>query len=93
VGEATAREISTIWGKRFDKVRVKISVNKTSKTLAAEIFALPDEEFYVGDTFTVGKDDVVIHYIKTKEGMVRNGGVPARDIVRIYTKCMRATYK
>ena len=92
VVQAQASEIRTIWAKRFDKVRVKISVNKTSKTLAAELTALPDEEFFVGDILNVGRDDVVIHYIKTKEGMVRQGGVPARDIVRIYAKSARTTY-
>jgi uncharacterized Zn finger protein len=92
VDEAQANEIKTIWAKRFDKVRVKISVNKTSKTLAAELTALPDEEFFVGDILNIGRDSVVIHYIKTREGMVRHGGVPARDIVRIYAKSARITY-
>jgi uncharacterized Zn finger protein len=92
VGEAPAKEIKTIWAKKFDKVRVKISVNKTSKTLAAELTALPDEEFFVGDILNVGRDNVVIHYIKTRDGMVRQGGVPARDIVRIYAKSARTTY-
>jgi uncharacterized Zn finger protein len=92
VTHAPAGEVQTIWVKRFDKVRVKISVNKTSKTLAAEVFALPDEEFYVGDTLQVGRDNVVIHNIKTTTGTVREGGVAARDIVRIYAKCMRTTY-
>lgn len=92
VDQASANEIKTIWAKKFDKVRVKISVNKTSKTLAAELTALPDEEFFVGDILNIGRDDVVIHYIKTRDGMVRQGGVPARDIVRIYAKSARTTY-
>ena len=92
VPEAVAKEIKTIWAKKFDKVRVKISVNKTSKTLAAELTALPDEEFFVGDILNIGRDSVVIHYIKTRESMVRQGGVPARDIVRIYAKSARITY-
>lgn len=92
VPQAPAKEIGTIWVKRFDKVRVRISVNKTSKTLAAELTALPDEEFFVGDILTIGRDDVVVHSIKTKEGMVRQGGVAARDIVRIYAKSARTTY-
>jgi uncharacterized Zn finger protein len=60
--------------------------------LAAELTALPDEEFFVGDILNIGRDDVVIHYIKTRDGMVRQGGVPARDIVRIYAKSARTTY-
>ncbi|MEM0449034.1 MAG: HVO_0476 family zinc finger protein [Methanomassiliicoccales archaeon] len=90
--QALAKEIKAIWAKRYDRVRVKVSVNKTSRTLAAELTALPEEEFYVGDLLAIGRDNVVIHGIKTKEGMVRQGGVAARDIVRIYAKSARTTY-
>lgn len=92
VDQAPAKEVRTLWAKKYDKVRVRISVNKTSKTLAAELTALPDEEFFVGDILTIGRDEVVIHSIKTKEAMVRHGGVAARDIVRIYSKSARTTY-
>ena len=92
VSTAKASDVKTIWAKRFDRVRVKISVNKNSKTLAAEVYALPEEEFFVGDTMEVGKDNVVIHNIKTTDGTIRSGGVAAKDIVRIYAKSMRVTY-
>ena len=85
-------EISTIWAKKFDKVILKISINKHTKTIPAELEALPDEEFFVGDLMTIGKERVAIHSIKTNSGIVRNGGVSARDIVRIYTKAVRMTY-
>ncbi len=85
-------KIDTIWAKKFDRVIVKISINKHTKTIPAEVEALPDEEFYVGDLMTVGKEQVAIHSIKTNAGIVRHGGVPARDIVRIYTKAVRMTY-
>ncbi|WP_019178263.1 HVO_0476 family zinc finger protein [Methanomassiliicoccus luminyensis] len=83
--------ISTIWAKKFDKVIVKISVNKHTRTIPTQIEAMPDEEFYVGDLMKVGNEDVVIHNIKSREGTVRRGSVPARDIVRIYTKAVRTT--
>ena len=85
------KAISTIWAKKFDKVIVKISINKHTKTIPTQIDAMPDEEFFVGDLMTVGKEQVVIHSIKAKEGAVRRGSVPARDIVRIYTKAVRTT--
>lgn len=91
VPRAMAGEVSAIWAKKFDKVRVKISVNKNTKTLAAELFALPEEEFFVGDLMTIGREEVVIHNIKTKDGAVHSGGVAARDIVRIYAKSARHT--
>jgi uncharacterized Zn finger protein len=85
-------KIGTIWAKKFDKVKVKISINKVNKTIPAEIFALPEEEFYVGDLMTVGKYNVVVHNIRTRTGTVREGGAQARDIVRIYAKSVRTTY-
>lgn len=91
VRRAPAEKIETIWAKRYDKIKVKISVNKGQKTHPAEIFAMPDEEFYVGDIIPAGRERAVIHRMKTTKGMVRDGGVEARDIVRIYAKVMRVT--
>lgn len=86
VQKALAGEIDTIWGKRFDKVRVKVAVNKVSRTITADLWAAPEEEFFIGDFITVGRDEVVICSIKAKEGMARSGSVPAKDIVRIFAK-------
>lgn len=90
--ECAAGEIGTIWAKRFDKVRVRISINKGSKTIPAELQALPEEEFFVGDLMTIGKYNVVVHSIKTEGRTLREGGAEARDIVRIYAKIVRTTY-
>ncbi|HSV41798.1 MAG TPA: HVO_0476 family zinc finger protein [Methanomassiliicoccales archaeon] len=89
---APASKIQCLWVKRFDKVRVKVSINKVHKTLSVDMEALPEEEFFIGDMMNVGREQVVIHYIKTKDGMVKRGSVLARDIVRIYTKAARITY-
>jgi uncharacterized Zn finger protein len=85
-------EIGTIWAKKFDKVRVKISINKVDKTIPVEVTALPDEEFYVGDLMVVGKHNVAIHSIKTTTGIIREGCAQAKNIVRIYAKSVRTTY-
>ena len=84
--------IDTIWAKKCDHVIVKISINKHTQTIPAELEALPDEEFYVGDLMTIGTEKVAIHSIKTASGMVRRGSAEARDIVRIYAKAVRTTY-
>ena len=84
--------IDTIWAKKFDHVIVKISIHKHTQTIPAELEALPDEEFYVGDLMTIGTEKVAIHSIKTASGMVRRGSAEARDIVRIYAKAVRTTY-
>ena len=89
VEHAFPKDITMLWVKRFDKVRVKVAINKVQRTVSVDMDALPDEEFTVGDLITVGRDDVVITCIKTKEGMARRGTIPARDIVRLYVKAAR----
>src|SRR4030042_428449 len=91
VGRAKARDIQTVWGKRFDKVRVPFSVSQVSKTFSEHILAVPDEEFYVGDILKVGRHEGVIHSIKMKNKSLRMGGARARDIVRVYANIVRKT--
>jgi len=92
VTKALAKDITTIWAKRFDQVHVKISINDVHKTIPAEIVVLPEEEFFIGDLMTVGRYNVVITQIKTSDGMARRGSVLARDIVRLYARKARITY-
>jgi len=92
VVKALAKDITTIWAKRFDQVHVKISINDVHKTIPAEIVVLPEEEFFIGDLMTVGRYNVVITQIKTSDGMARRGSVLARDIVRLYARKARITY-
>ena len=92
VSRALAKDVTTIWAKRFDKVHVRVSINDVHKTIPAEVDALPEEEFFIGDLMTIGRYDVVITQIKTRDAMARRGAVMARDIVRIYAKRARTTY-
>jgi len=91
VDKAKAREIQTVWGKKFDKVRVPISVSHLGKSYAEHILAVPDEEFFIGDILEVGNREVVIHSIKIEDKSLRTGGAAARDIVRIYASIVRRT--
>ncbi len=86
---AKARDITTIWGKKFDKVRVPFSISTGAKAYSDHVLAVPDEEFFVGDIITFGKQDVVIHTIKTAGRVFRKGGAPAREIVRVYGNVVR----
>jgi uncharacterized Zn finger protein len=88
---AKARDIQTVWGKKFDKVRVPFSVSQAGKAFSEHVLAVPDEEFFVGDIITIGKHDVVIHTIKTKGRVLRKGGAPSREIVRVYGTIVRKT--
>ncbi|MDH3364663.1 MAG: HVO_0476 family zinc finger protein [Thermoplasmata archaeon] len=85
------RDISTIWAKRFDKVKILFSINHHGKTYPEQMIVSPDEEFFVGDMLRVGNRDVVIHAIKIQGKSVRKGGAAARDVVRIYANIVRKT--
>jgi len=87
--KAKARDIGTIWGKRFEKVRVMFSISQAGKSFSEHVLAVPDAEFFVGDMITFGKREVVIHTIKTKGRVLRKGGAPAREIVRVYGNIVR----
>ncbi len=89
---ALAGEIDALWTKRADKVKVKFSISKGPKTFPKEILAEPDEEFYVGDMVEFGRMKVVVHKIKCKNRMVREGGAPASSIVRVYAKGIKETW-
>ncbi len=91
VKRAKAREIDTAWGKRFDKVRVPLSVSHLGKTFSESVLAVPDEEFFIGDMLKVGRHDVVVHTIKIKDKTLKAGGARARDIVRVYANIVRKT--
>jgi uncharacterized Zn finger protein len=88
---ARARDIETIWGKRFDKVKLSFSVNHHGKTFSEHLIVSPDDEFYIGDLVEIGKREVVIHTIKTDSKTLRKGSALARDIVRVYANIVRKT--
>jgi uncharacterized Zn finger protein len=89
VNSALVSEILTLWCKRFDKIKLKLSINHGSRTLSRSIFAVPDEEFYIGDIIKSGSDQIAIHKIKTRGLIIKDGGSPARDIVRLYGRFVK----
>ena len=88
-GKAKVCDIQTIWGKRFEKVRVPFSISLAGRSHSEHVMALPDEEFFVGDMIVFGNRDVVIHTIKTEGRVLKKGGAPAREIVRVYGNIVR----
>jgi len=86
---AVAKEVSTLWAKRIDQVRVKFSVNKGNRTVPHEVRAAPDEEFEVGEIVDLGKDRALVHHIRTRYRTVREGRVRADEIVRMYGRVVR----
>ncbi len=90
VRSAKVSNIETIWAKLFNSVLVPVSVNRGARTVADTIEAVPEEEFYIGDTIQVKNNNCVIHQIMDTNGrMLRKGGVMARDIKRVYARVIR----
>ncbi|HEY7587848.1 MAG TPA: HVO_0476 family zinc finger protein [Thermoplasmata archaeon] len=86
---AVAKEVSTLWAKRTDQIRVKFSVNKGNRTVPHEVLAAPDEEFEVGEIVDLGRDRAVVHHIRTRHRTMREGRVRADEIVRMYGRVVR----
>jgi uncharacterized Zn finger protein len=66
-----------------------ISINSGSRTLSRSFFAVPDEEFYIGDIIKSGRDQIVVHKIKTHKRIIKDGGTTAREITRLYGRFVR----
>ena len=81
---AKVGDIQTLWAKNFDRVRVKIAVNRHGRTSSTEILADPDDEFCVGEEIEIDDIPLAIHSIKVRERILRRGSATARDIVRVY---------
>lgn len=89
VDGALAKEVTTLWVKRTDQVRVKFSVNMRNRTVPHEVLAAPDEEFEVGEIVDLGRHRAVVHHIRTRYRTIREGRVRAEDIVRMYGRVIR----
>jgi len=89
VPASKAANVRTIWVKRIDRLPVKFSVNKGSRTVVFNIDAAPDEEFEVGDIVDLGRERAVIHRIRVGSRTLRRGAAAAEDIVRMYGRMVR----
>jgi len=90
VRESKAKDVDTIWAKKFDKVRLKVSVDLRGKVLAKEILAVPEEEFAVGEVVEIDRREFVITSIRTQGRTLKHGSAKAGSIVRIYSKGIRS---
>ncbi|MEM4729542.1 MAG: HVO_0476 family zinc finger protein [Thermoplasmata archaeon] len=81
---AKVPEICTLWLKRFDRVRVRVSVNAGRRTLPREFWAPPEKEVAIGDVVEAGGVRVLVHSMSVGGRKLRKGSAKARDIVRIY---------
>ncbi|MGQ9582421.1 MAG: HVO_0476 family zinc finger protein [Thermoplasmatota archaeon] len=81
---AAVPEIQTLWLKRFDRVRVKVSISIGRRTVARDFWALPEEELEIGDVLEVGSARVLVHALSVGGRILRRGAARARDVKRVY---------
>ena len=89
VKSSIAKDVKTLWAKKFDRLKLKVSINKGSRTLTRTIWAVPDEEFFIGEVMRIKGLNFTIHRIKTHDKSLKRGSAAARDIVRLYGKIVR----
>jgi len=89
IPECTARHIDTVWAKRADMVRIKVTLVKAGRGSPKEIFVAPDREFCVGDIIEVGRVRALIQHIRVEQKTLHRGCAPASAIKRIYAKAGR----
>ena len=86
VMESYARHIETIWAKRADMVRVKVTLLKYGRGQSKEMFVAPEREFCIGDPIEIGRDKAVVQQIKLSQRTLRRGCAPASQIRRMYAR-------
>ena len=91
--KSQADNIKALWVKQFDVLSVKVSVNDGQKTYSVRTEAEPEDEFATGMILSFDGFDALIHAIKTKERLIKNGSAEARDITRIYGKIRKKRYE
>lgn len=89
VTSALAPEISRIWAKVFDRVRVGVAVNRGSVTTSGHCWCIPEEDIYVGDEVYMGGETLVVVAIKTESRKLRDGHTQAQTIKRLYCRPLK----
>ncbi|MDR2699087.1 MAG: hypothetical protein LBB30_05385 [Candidatus Methanoplasma sp.] len=88
-----ADKIKALWVKQFDVLSVKVSVNDGHSTYSVRVNADPDDEFSTGSVLAFDDFDALVHAIKTKDRLIKNGSAEAREITRIYGKIRKKRYE
>ncbi|MCL4326324.1 MAG: hypothetical protein M1481_05860 [Candidatus Thermoplasmatota archaeon] len=83
---AKGSDIHTLWTLNYDKIPVKVSINRNRVTESHIIEVKPEHIFKIGDVMNLFGMSVTITSIKAIDYLYKKGSVEAADIVRIYTK-------
>lgn len=88
VEREVAKNISTIWVKDIESVKVKVSINAGRETLSKEILCEPEKVFCVGDIIELDDIHCKITKIKLEKKFITKGCCEAKNIIRIYSKIL-----
>jgi uncharacterized Zn finger protein len=86
VDAAVAKDVGTLWVKRFDQVTVGVAINLDKKTIAKELVVEPTRAFTVGEELLFGRLRVTVHAIKTEERLLKRGSAEAGEIRRVFAR-------
>jgi len=89
VPAARAEDVDTIWVKKVDQVRVKVTYMKTGRARSRDVFTDPDAEICVGDMLEFGRDRAIVDRIKVAERVMYRGCARAAEIKRVYARAAR----
>ncbi len=85
VPNAAAEDINTLWAKKMDKVRIKVTTTRGDRSWSREILVEPEKEFSVGDELQIGVERTTIEKIKVHQRTMYRGSALAIDVKRIYS--------
>lgn len=84
VEKCKANQVQTIWSKRYDRVKLGVSLNRGQKTTSMYFWCEPDCEMSVGDNINIDGMDITIIKIKVKKDGKPREGAMAGEIARLY---------
>jgi len=86
VKQAPASEIKTLWGVRYHRVVVGVSVLMGRRTLGRRILVPPDREFRIGERIMVEGHPCIISQIRLRDKTLKRGSALAEETVRLYVR-------
>jgi len=86
VRSAPASNIDTLWAKRINTIRVKVSIVHRNLTRTADMWLDPDDTISVGEILELSGRPCEVTSMRIEGKNLRKGSAAARDIRRVYTR-------
>ncbi len=90
VEASRSMDVDVLWARRIDKVRVRFTINRGSRTMAGDLVVDPSREFAIGEEVAVAGERILINTIlRDTGGIMREGRATAAEIRRVYGSPLR----